>query len=109
MRIYFMLAYARNVCDPNPVLQHVFQLLHQAGCQVEIGVASELLWNSSDMVVDADLYVLKSHTQFWLSLAELLPGDAEQDREGAPHERCRGAGAGSLGARQPGAFVSNSG
>ena len=72
MRIYFMLAYARNVRDPNPVLQHVFHLLQQSGCQVELGIASELVWNPSAWTVAADLYVLKSHTPFWMSLAEIM-------------------------------------
>lgn len=72
MRIYFMLAYTRNISDPNPVLQQVFRLLQESGCEVKIGIASELVWNPSDQMVEADLYVLKSHTPFWLSFAEIL-------------------------------------
>jgi len=72
MLIYFMLAYARNVRNPNPVLQTVFHLLHKCGCKVEVGIASEHLWTPSQLSVEADLYVLKSHTPFWMSLAEIL-------------------------------------
>jgi ribosomal protein S6--L-glutamate ligase len=72
MRIHFMLAYARNLEAPNPVLQQVFHLLHQGGCEVDIGIAGEVVWSPSEPRVAADLYVLKSHTQLWLSLAEIL-------------------------------------
>lgn len=72
MKIYFMLAFTRETLNPNPVLVELFESLRRQGCEVELGVASELVMNPSEFTVQHDLYVLKSHTAMWLSLAGIL-------------------------------------
>ncbi len=72
MRLYFMLAFTRSTLAPNPVLLELFEILHQRGHQIELGVASELMMDPAQLTVRNDLYVLKSHAPLWLSLAEIL-------------------------------------
>ncbi|HEX8994441.1 MAG TPA: ATP-grasp domain-containing protein [Ktedonobacterales bacterium] len=74
MRIYFMLAFTRETLNPNPVLVELFDLLRQEGCDVELGVANELVMDPAQFTARHDLYVLKSHTALWLSLAGVLHG-----------------------------------
>lgn len=69
MKVYFMLAFSRNARDPNPVLVELFETLRRLHWEVEIGVASELILDSAHLTTHADLYVLKSHSPLWLSLA----------------------------------------
>jgi ribosomal protein S6--L-glutamate ligase len=71
MNLYFMLAFARNAYNPNPVLVELFEILRR-NCDVEIGVASELILDSARLTDRADLYVLKSHSALWLSLAGIV-------------------------------------
>lgn len=71
-KLYIMLAFTRNQHTPNPVLVEVFARLRQQGCQVEIGIANELVLDPARLTVTHDLYILKSHTTLWLSLAGIL-------------------------------------
>src|SRR5437762_12036245 len=71
-RLYFMLAFRNNSRSPNPVLVAVFDILKARGFQVEIGIAEEMLLRPEELSVRHDLYILKSHTDLWLSLAGVL-------------------------------------
>ena len=72
MKIYFMLAFTRTTLNPNPVLVELFERLQQRHCEVELGVANELVMDPAQFTARHDLYVLKSHTALWLSLAGIL-------------------------------------
>ena len=72
MKIYFMLAFTRSTLNPNPVLVNLFERLQQRHCEIELGVANELVMDPAQFTVRHDLYVLKSHTALWLSLAGIL-------------------------------------
>jgi ribosomal protein S6--L-glutamate ligase len=71
-RLYFMLAFRNNARSPNPVLVTVFDILKARGFHVDIGIAEALLLRPEELSVRHDLYVLKSHTDLWLSLAGVL-------------------------------------
>src|SRR5437867_7886933 len=71
-RLYFMLAFHNNSAAPNLVLADVFSILKQKGFQIEIGIAESLLLRPENLSVKHDLYILKSHTDLWLSLAGVL-------------------------------------
>jgi ribosomal protein S6--L-glutamate ligase len=71
-RLYFMLAFRNNSRSPNPVLVGVFDILKARGFQVEIGIAEQMLLRPEELSVSHDLYILKSHTDLWLSLAGVL-------------------------------------
>lgn len=68
MNLYFMLAFSRSK-EPNPVLVELFDRLRAQGFHVEIGIGSELLLEHAQPVREHDLYILKSHSPLWLSLA----------------------------------------
>jgi ribosomal protein S6--L-glutamate ligase len=70
-RLYFMLAF-RNARLPNPVLVAVFDMLKARGFHVDIGIAEEMVLRPEELSVRHDLYILKSHTDLWLSLAGVL-------------------------------------
>ncbi len=72
MKIYFMLAFTRSTLNPNPVLVELFEHLRQQGCEVELGVADELVMDPAQFTPNSDLYILKSHSPMWLSLAGVL-------------------------------------
>jgi len=67
-----MLAFRRDFGRPNPVLVELFDVLRGRGFRVEIGVAEELVVRPETLGVKHDLYILKSHTSLWLSLAGVL-------------------------------------
>src|ERR1041385_7432486 len=71
-RLYFMLAFHNNAAAPNLVLADVFAILKRKGFRVEIGIAESLLLRPEELSVKHDLYILKSHTDLWLSLAGVL-------------------------------------
>jgi len=50
----------------------LFDILRGRGFRVEIGVAEELVVRPEKLAVKHDLYILKSHTSLWLSLAGVL-------------------------------------
>jgi ribosomal protein S6--L-glutamate ligase len=72
MRIYFMLAFRRLGRAPNPVLVEVFERLKRGGFRVEVGFAEDLFLEAAGLAPEHDLYVLKSHSKLWLSLAGIL-------------------------------------
>src|SRR5437763_14676545 len=71
MRLYFMLALQTPVA-PNPVLVETFAILRRRGLDIEIGIGEELVLPLDRIVVSRDLYILKSHAAWWLSLAETI-------------------------------------
>src|SRR5213593_5294881 len=72
MRLYFLLAFRNNSAAPNPVVAEVFTILKQKRFRIEIGIAESLLLRPEELSVNHDLYILKSHTELWLSLAGVL-------------------------------------
>lgn len=77
MKLYFMLAYARKKSD-RPLLAEVIANLSAEGFEVATGVAESLAVSPEALRVEADLYILKSHSSLWLNLAAVL--DAQQAR-----------------------------
>ena len=74
MKLYVMLAFTRDTQRPNTVLLELFERLEQRGCAIEIGIGSELILEPDSLRVNHDLYLLKSHTAWWLSVAGILHG-----------------------------------
>lgn len=72
MKIYFLLAFTRGTPEANPVLVETIDLLKQRDVQVELGIGSEVVLDPSSLTSTYDLYVLKSHTSLWLSIAGVL-------------------------------------
>lgn len=77
MKIYIMLAYTHTQAD-RPVLAEVIENLRADGFEVETGIAETFAVRPETLRVDADLYVLKSHSAMWLNLAAVL--DAQNAR-----------------------------
>jgi len=77
MKLYFMLAYARTKAH-RPLLADVIANLSAEGFDVSTGVAESLAVSLERLRVEADLYILKSHSSLWLNLAAVL--DAQQAR-----------------------------
>lgn len=71
MKIYFMLAYARRKAH-RPLLEQVIDNLKADGFDVSTGVAESLAISPETLRVEADLYVLKSHSSLWLNIAAVL-------------------------------------
>src|SRR2546427_12665766 len=71
-RLYFMLAFHNNSEAPNPVVAEAFTILKRKGFQIEIGFAESLLLQPEALSATHDIYILKSHTSLWLSLAARL-------------------------------------
>src|SRR5213592_409619 len=71
-KLYFMLAFRNKSWAPNPVVAEVFAILKRKGFRIEIGFAESLLLRPEALSVRHDLYILKSHTDLWLSLAGVL-------------------------------------
>jgi len=57
---------------PSPVLLQAFDILRNMGFEVESGIPEQQLFCPDTMRPNADLYVLKSHTELALSLAGAL-------------------------------------
>lgn len=70
-KIYFMLAYERRKAH-RPLLEQVIDNLKDDGFDVSTGVAEALSIVPESIKVEADLYVLKSHSSFWLNIAAVL-------------------------------------
>ena len=71
MKIHFLVN--RRVPDvPSPVLAEVYRHLARAGHQVLVSIPEEELRRCDQVDVDADLYVIKSHTELAYSLAGAL-------------------------------------
>lgn len=71
MKIYFMLAYARRKAH-RPLLEQVIENLRADGFDVSTGVAESLAISPETLSVEADLYILKSHSALWLNVAAVL-------------------------------------
>jgi len=56
----------------NPVLVKLLEILRQQNVEVDIGVAQDIVMQPGCMASSYDLYVLKSHSDLWLSLAGVL-------------------------------------
>ncbi len=74
MKIYVMLSFTRGTPEANVILVDTFEILRSRGVELQIGVANELVIDPSSLKAQDDLYVLKSHTQLWLSIAGILHG-----------------------------------
>jgi ribosomal protein S6--L-glutamate ligase len=72
-----MLAYSRSKSD-RPLLAQVIANLEAEGFEVATGVAEALAVSPEELRVEADLYILKSHSSLWLNLAAVL--DAQHAR-----------------------------
>jgi ribosomal protein S6--L-glutamate ligase len=88
-RLYFMLAFRNNSAAPNPVIAEVLMILKRKGVRIEIGFGESLLLQPEALSVQHDLYILKSHTDLWLSLAGVLHSQGAQILN--PYLACRAA------------------
>ena len=70
-KIYFMLAYARRKAH-RPLLEQVIENLTADGFEISTGVAESLAISPETLRVEADSYILKSHSSLWLNLAAVL-------------------------------------
>lgn len=70
----------------SPVLVEVFDRLRIRGFDVEAGIPEQGLRRVDDLVADADLVVLKSHTELALALAGVLHGAGVRILN--PYEHC---------------------
>jgi ribosomal protein S6--L-glutamate ligase len=74
MRLFLMLAYCHNSDPWNPVLTELIRRLEWRGVQVDVGIAQDVVLQPAQMLMLYDLFVLKSHSNLWLSLAGVLHG-----------------------------------
>jgi ribosomal protein S6--L-glutamate ligase len=88
MRLYFILA-RRVPPVPSPVLVEVFDLLERRGFEIESSIPEETITRPDRLLVEHDLYLLKSHTELSLSLAGVLA--AQGARLLNPYESCLAA------------------
>ena len=72
MKLYLMLAYYKIPEIKNPVIEQLITLLQQRGIELTIGIGENTLCNINTLRPDHDLYVLKSHADFWISAAHIL-------------------------------------
>jgi ribosomal protein S6--L-glutamate ligase len=71
MKLHFLVV-RRVPPVPSPILVEAYEILRGRGYQVEDSIAEEILTKSDELEVDADLYILKSHTELSLSIAGAL-------------------------------------
>ncbi len=71
MRLLFLVA-RRVPPVPSPILVEAAELLTGWGHEVEMVIAEEAVWRPDRLAVEADMVVLKSHTELSLSLAATL-------------------------------------
>lgn len=72
MKLFFMMAYCRCPDANNPVMVELIDILRRRSIQVDLGVAQDLVLRPGRMIMLHDLYILKSHSKLWLSLAGVL-------------------------------------
>ena len=82
MRFHFVVN-RRVPARPSPVVLEVYDLLTRAGHEVTDGITEEALVRPDLLRPDADLYVVKSHTELAFSLAGAL--DAAGARQLNPY------------------------
>jgi len=68
MKLSFMVV-RRVPPVPSPILVEAYDLLRKRGYEIVESIAEEILTACDALEVDADLYILKSHTELSLSLA----------------------------------------
>jgi ribosomal protein S6--L-glutamate ligase len=71
MKLHFMVV-RRVPPVPSPILVETYKILEERGYEVESTIAEEILQSSDEIEPEADLYILKSHTELSLSLAGAL-------------------------------------
>jgi ribosomal protein S6--L-glutamate ligase len=71
MKLHFMIV-RRVPPVPSPVLVDCYEILRGRGYIVTEDIAEEVIQRSDLMKVDADIYLLKSHTELSLALAGIL-------------------------------------
>ena len=71
MKLHFMIV-RRVPPVPSPVLVECYDILRGRGYTVTEDIAEEILQRPDLMKVEADLYLLKSHTELSLALAGVL-------------------------------------
>jgi ribosomal protein S6--L-glutamate ligase len=72
MNLFFMLA-LRHTSDPcNDVLVNLIDVLKWRNIHVDIGIAQDAVVQPDRLFPEHDLYILKSHSSLWLSLAGVL-------------------------------------
>jgi glutathione synthase/RimK-type ligase-like ATP-grasp enzyme len=71
MKLHFMIV-RRVPPVPSPVLVETYEILRGRGYTVTEDIAEEVLQRSDLLQVDADIYLLKSHTELSLALAGIL-------------------------------------
>jgi ribosomal protein S6--L-glutamate ligase len=71
MKLQFLLV-RRIPPVPSPVLVDVGRLLRQRGYRIDAVIVEEMVQPLEQVRVEADLYVVKSHTELTLSLAGAL-------------------------------------
>lgn len=71
MKLHFMIV-RRVPPVPSPVLVEAYEVLRSRGYEVEESIAEEVISQSDEVRVEADLYILKSHTELSLGLAGAL-------------------------------------
>lgn len=74
MKLYVMLAFARASEMSNPVLVELFEILKRRGFEIELGIGNEVVLDPTRMKAQYDLYLLKSHSALWLSVAGIIHG-----------------------------------
>lgn len=71
MKLHFMIV-RRVPPVPSPVLVECYEILRGRGYTVTEDIAEEIIQRPDLMKIDADLYLLKSHTELSLALAGVL-------------------------------------
>ncbi len=72
MNLYFMLALHHTTDPCNDVLVKLLDLLKWRGVRVDVGIAEDAVIRPEELLSNHDLYILKSHSSLWLSLAGVL-------------------------------------
>ncbi len=71
MKLHFMIV-RRVPPVPSPVLLEAYEILRGRGYTITEDIAEEILQRSDLMKIEADIYLLKSHTELSLALAGIL-------------------------------------
>jgi len=85
MKIYFMLAFVQRNSH-HPLISEVISKLSARSFEVSTGVAESVAISPEGLKVEADLYILKSHSKLWFNVAAVL--DAKGARILNPYPAC---------------------
>src|SRR5437773_2457513 len=72
VKIFMMLGFFHDHPNPSPVVTDALGRLRHAGYHVDVGFADQSLTYANCLNATHDLYVLKSHSDYWLSMAGAL-------------------------------------